>query len=99
LSPEALRGSSERRSGDMLHRYWFELSQSNDPNILNTGCGITAFSVEDAKNILESEVFKVYGGRNIINIIENIDISDLDDGVVKPNMKQPTIRGVWFPIM
>ncbi|WP_267209921.1 hypothetical protein [Chelatococcus asaccharovorans] len=83
----------------MLHRYWFQLSQSSDPSILNTGCGITAESIDDAKYILETHVFSIYGKRDIINIIENVDISDLDAGVVRPNMKLPVIRGVWFPIL
>jgi hypothetical protein len=29
---------------------------------------------------------------------ENLDIRTLDQGHVIPNMKDPTLRGVWFPL-
>ena len=34
----------------------------------------------------------------IKRMIENVDIRELDQGHVVPNMKPPNWRGVWFPL-
>ena len=81
----------------MLHRYWFIFAPSTEPSILNLGCGITAYDKEDAKRIFENEVVPVFGTREIREITEDIDVSTLDDGHVRPNMGPPSNRGVWFP--
>ncbi|WPV00060.1 hypothetical protein SNE26_29035 [Mucilaginibacter sp. cycad4] len=78
-------------------RYWFEFEFShNIPPGLGYGCGITAYSYDDALGILSRDVFK--GGiPTIKNLTENIDVSTLDAGHVLPNILPPTSRGVWFP--
>jgi len=83
----------------MLHRYWIKLTRSSSPSILNLGCGITAYNEEDARGILQEQVFPVYGSREIIDIVENIDISTLDERHVRLNMGSPVTRGVWFPLL
>ena len=34
----------------------------------------------------------------IESISEDVDISTLDEGHVRPNMGNPLRRGIWFPI-
>lgn len=83
----------------MLHRYWFKFTHSTSPSILNLGCGITAYDEEDAKRLLQDKVFSVYGSRQIIDTIKDIDVSTLDENHVRSNMGSPANRGVWFPLM
>lgn len=63
------------------------------------GCGITAHSKEDAVEMLETLVFPFYGTMQIQEIVEDVDISSLDKGVVRPNMKSPLTIGIWFPLL
>lgn len=81
----------------MLHRYWLKFVRSAEPSILNLGCGITALDRDDAMRIFKNDVVPIYGNREIFEIIEDADISALDEHHVIPNMGIPTNRGVWFP--
>jgi hypothetical protein len=81
-----------------LKRYWFDFENIGKPSALNLGCGVTAHSVEDAKNILSSTVFIDVQFPRILKVISDVDISLLDPKHVIPNMYEPTDRGVWFPI-
>jgi hypothetical protein len=82
-----------------LTRYWlkFKGSLPDLPPGLILGCGVTAFDYADAISIVQQKVFKGKELPEIKTKIENIDISTLDKGHVLPNMKDPTLRGVWFP--
>ncbi|TAM83995.1 MAG: hypothetical protein EPN47_04090 [Acidobacteria bacterium] len=84
----------------MLCRYWFEfdLSHSQARQVPDgLGCGVTAFDYEDAITLMKDRVFE--GGElpPIRNVIEDVDISTLDEKQVRPNMDIPFFRGVWFP--
>jgi len=72
----------------LLRRFWFARAQG-------FGFGVTAYSLEDARHLLAQAV-----GSNeyeSIRIIEDVDIRDLDQGHVIPNMGPPNLRGVWYP--
>jgi len=76
-----------------LRRYWFESSK-------NIGVGITAYSLSDAKIILDSAIRRnTWFDVNVIDIIEDVDVRTLDQGHVIPNMNPPNFRGVWFPML
>ncbi|BAU55941.1 hypothetical protein MgSA37_04133 [Mucilaginibacter gotjawali] len=83
-----------------LTRFWFEFESINNdtPYYLALGCGVTAYSYEDAVHLLDKLVFE---GRPISKIkkhIENIDISTLDADHILPNMvRPPNLRGIWYP--
>ena len=84
-----------------LIRYWFEFSYEHFnelPPGLGIGCGVTAFTYEDAINIMKSKVFKEMPTGTIKKVIEDVDIRNLDQGHVIPNMKPPIERGIWFPL-
>jgi hypothetical protein len=83
----------------MLKRFWFDFVKSSTPNILNIGCGITAYNLDDAQNILIERIYSIYGSRDISNIIENIDINTLEENHVRNNMGSTAVRGVWFPLI
>jgi hypothetical protein len=83
----------------MLHRYWLKCAFSSKPSSLNLGCGITAYNEADARRIFEETVVPVHGPREILEIIEDIDISTLEANHVRLNMGVPVYRGVWFPLL
>ncbi len=83
----------------MLKRYWFNFVPSTSSSVLNIGCGITAYTEDDARNILEQMVFSFYSRREVLEVIIDVDINTLDGNHVRPNMSSPLIRGIWFPVM
>ena len=84
----------------MLHRYWLIFDVAGEvhvPSRLRLGCGVTAYDRNDAMNILEREVFGGGLVPKVIQTIEDVDVSTLDENHVLPNMETVTLRGVWYP--
>lgn len=81
----------------ILRRYWFTFSSIEPYNPLRLGCGVTAYSYEDAISILLQTVFVGQNEPQIDKVVEDIDVSTLDQKHVIPNMDPPVWRGVWFP--
>ena len=77
-----------------LHRFWFSLQDVPPLSALNVGCGVTAYSHDDAIQILKGRVFEK--SVPACSVIEDIDISTLDENHVLPDMGVVTQRGVWF---
>ena len=82
----------------MLRRYWFEFDLSQH-GALTPECGVTAYDYEDAVNLMKETVFGNSHLPPVRNVVEDIDISTLDERQVRPNMGIPVFRGVWFPAM
>ena len=72
-----------------LTRYWFKV-----PDLF--GFGVTAFSVEDALFLLEAEGVLMPPE---VEIIADVDVSQLDAKHVISNVGPPCFRGVWFPCL
>lgn len=68
------------------------------PTALNLGCGVTAYDYNDALALLREKVFKGGVVPRILEFKEDVDISLLEQKHVRPNMENPTIRGIWFPM-
>ena len=83
----------------MLTRYWFEFVRDRQATALGLGCGITALNLEDARKILRQALFPLYGDRAVRRVIEGVEVSSLDETRVRPRMGNPTVRGVWFPVV
>ena len=85
----------------LYKRFWFEFELSSAfiyPAGIGFGCGVTALNYEDAVTLLDEKVFCKVSRPPIKRVIENVDIRDLDQGHVIPNMNPPNWRGVWFPL-
>jgi hypothetical protein len=84
----------------MLIRFWFQFEDTPEmfSLALTLGCGVTAYSYEDALHILKSTVFKHQPPGNIIQVIENIDVSTLDANHILSNSLPASVRGVWYPM-
>jgi len=84
-------------TGSLLQRFWFSFSPEGPGASHRLGCGVTAYSREDARGILQGTVFQGREMPAIAEVIEDVDILALDPKHVRPNMETPTWRGVWFP--
>jgi hypothetical protein len=85
-----------------LTRYWFEFDidviEEGLPPGIAMGCGLTAFSYEDALFILQNNIFIGKQIPPLKRYIEDIEISTLEPGHVLPNIIMPSFhRGVWYP--
>jgi hypothetical protein len=74
----------------MLRRYWFKTKD-------RLGFGVTAYSVDDAKRLIDDAARRLGWDYEILRIVEDVDVRDLDQGHVVPNMGPPNFRGVWYP--
>lgn len=75
-----------------LRRYWFEL-----PGHL--GVGVTAFSVTDAETLARAACVAVGWSFQPTAALEEVDVRNLDQNHVVPNMGPVNFRGVWYPLM
>ena len=73
-----------------LHRYWFKTRE-------HLGFGVTAYSLDDAKRLIDDAAGRLGWDYEVLKIVEDIDVCDLDQGHVIPNMGPPNFRGVWYP--
>jgi len=86
---------------NVFRRFWIEFVETNGTNLpigISRGCGVSAYSYDDAIQILEDRVFTHGNIPEIANVIEDVDVSSLDEGHVLPNIGNTLIRGVWFPL-
>jgi hypothetical protein len=77
-----------------LHRYWFKLAEVKPLNSLPLGCGVTAYHRDDALDILRRTVFRRHGVFDVLDVIDDVDVSTLDQNHVLPNVEAPVWRGV-----
>jgi hypothetical protein len=81
-----------------LRRFWFEFELSGgDPWALTQGCGVTAWNLEDARELIRQRIFSGKDLPGTRTVIEDIDVSTLDPNHVQPNINPPIWRGIWFP--
>ena len=85
-----------------LKRYWFEFDFSDDGltrfgYLTPTGCGITAYDYANALRIMRVFILRGNSLPRFSRIIENVDVSTIEDMNVVPNLGVPVWRGVWYP--
>lgn len=80
-----------------LNRYWIRFQPGSSRSAPRPGCGVTAYSYEDALEILRTTIFSGDEMPVIEQVIEGVDISQLDQKHVIPNMDAPIWRGIWYP--
>lgn len=73
-----------------LRRFWFPLSTG-------LGIGVTAASIDEAREWAEAERARTFPGALITGEIADVQISALDQSHVVPNSGPVVVRGVWFP--
>ncbi|MEA2354455.1 MAG: hypothetical protein QOD61_584 [Solirubrobacteraceae bacterium] len=81
-----------------MRRFWFTFEPSQDlPPAVAYGCGVTTFNYDDAVALLQARVFTDHPMPPPRSVTEDVDVSELDPGHIRPNMGDPAVRGVWFP--
>ena len=96
--PARLRARLLSKRAGVLTRYWFVFARGGRPTALSLGCGITAYSLEDARKILRHAVFPLYGERAVARVIEGVDVASLDPERVRPHLGNSAAPGLWFPV-
>ena len=82
-----------------LTRYWFEFDRSvSKLAVIVPFAGVTAWSEEDAMELLRQRMFQHSEMPPIMSVSHNIDINGLDDKHVLKNMGPANIRGIWYPL-
>ncbi len=81
-----------------LRRFWIRLAEDG-PGPSTLGYGVTAYDEADALAILR---FQVFGNDEeampaVTELSADVNVPDLDQGHVVPNMLPPNWRGIWFP--
>ena len=90
-----MRGCEARSVDGSLHRYWVTLAPADSSS--GFGFGLTAFDEADALAILAHVVFADEVMPEVLEMRVDVDVRDLDQGHVVPNMAPPSWRGVWYP--
>lgn len=82
-------------------RFWFtfEATDENEvPMEIRLGCGITAFSKEQAMKLLSKAFFQGSDLMPVASCIGNVDVSKLDENHILPNIGSPSLPGIWYPL-
>ena len=74
----------------LLRRYWFKMKDG-------FGFGVTAYSLDDAKHLVDEAARNLGVNYELLETIEDVDVRTLDQNHVVPNMGAQNFRGVWFP--
>lgn len=79
-----------------LTPYWIR-----PPREYSLGFGVTAWSLEDALDIIYKLDYGEYLPDDLaeLQIIEGITFGELDQGHVVPNMGPMNLRGMWYPFV
>ena len=80
-----------------LRQFWFRFEPLPKPTAINLGCGVTAFSLEDALALLRERVFGADEIPPLVQIIDDVSREALDQKHVVPNLGKLDQRGIWFP--
>ena len=85
----------------LLHRYWIHFA--DDALVrslgLSLGCGVTASSLEDARTLLQEQLFRDTPLPPFARVIEDVDVTTLEANHVRANSGVVTWRGIWFPFI
>jgi hypothetical protein len=80
-----------------LRKFWFRLETLPRPTAINLGCGVMAYTKDDAMRLLRDHVFDRHGLLSIIECIEDAGMDQIEQNHARPNIGNTDIRGIWFP--
>ena len=78
-----------------LRRYWIRLQQGHAAT--SGEFGVPAYDEADALGIIRHLAFEGSAMPEVQEILADVDVRDLDQGHVIPNMTPPNWRGIWYP--
>ena len=75
----------------MLRRFWFPLHG-------HLGVGVTAATLDEATALAEEAKHQAWpNARPLSAPVEDVEIRNLDQNHVAPNIGPVAVRGVWYP--
>ena len=77
----------------LLTAFWIVTPNEHGP----LRFGVTAFSIDDAINIIKAWGYELPDDRRLLKIQEGITIAELDERHVVSNMGPIVNRGIWYP--
>ncbi|MGD1893405.1 MAG: hypothetical protein ACFB15_22790 [Cyclobacteriaceae bacterium] len=77
-----------------LKKFFIELD--NDDTLMRF-VGVTAWTEEDALNLIQDNLLKEGLNPSIKSMKEITSLNELDQNHVLPNMGEFASRGIWFP--
>jgi hypothetical protein len=80
-----------------LHKFWFKFEPIPLPSAINVGCGVTAYDLNDALQMLRDYVFGHNGPPSIVQCIEDVEMREIEQNHAYPNIGDTERRGIWFP--
>ena len=75
-----------------LRRFWFSTPGS-------LGIGVTAYSRPEAESLARAAAAQLGRSFEPASVTEDVDVRDLDQNHVVPNMGVVSNYGVWFPAL
>lgn len=82
---------------ELLTAYWIVPPERRGPH----GFGVTAYSLDDALNIIRSLGYADYLPQDLssLKITEGVRYADLEANHVRANMGPIVVRGLWYPFV
>ena len=81
-----------------LTRYWIRFTPpSSGGHMRFREVGVTAWTIDDALQLLQNNLFRGKDVPEIASLVEGVDVSTLDEKHVLKNMNPPNMRGIWYP--
>ena len=86
----------------LLKKFWIQFNLEGKQYALQSmfiskGVGVTAFTKEDALELIQSKIFKNEKLPPVTEISEDHDTSTIKDKKITSNMGACTWRGIWYP--
>ena len=79
----------------MLYVYWVTLKDLPKSSMWGLGVGVTARSESDACEL----VTRIVDDGSSMAVVQPVeDMNSIEQNHVRPNMGNPLIRGIWFPL-
>lgn len=79
----------------LLKAFWIATANRRGP----LGFGVTAWSLDDAFQIIKGMGYELPEDVNHVKVIEGVRVADLDQNHVVANMGPIVVRGLWYPFV
>ena len=79
-----------------LKRYWLTFERLGRPHPVNLGCGVTARDYDDALSLVQAAFPELIFGAPLA-VVEDVDVSALDEKHIAPNLGNVLVRGISWP--
>ena len=80
-------------SDQLLTAYWIVTARPHDP----LGYGVTAYSLDDAFQIIRGFGYELPEDLNNLKITEGVRVDDLEHDYIRMHMGPIVVRGLWYP--